>query len=154
MFDDNGNPDSTLSVNSVSNLSDLVPDSVDIQDGFLIDPSRFTGDASRLELSGTRVDRDSAQSNSLLTLTSSSNGLAEFTGNSFGGQLNGDLLVAQFNGNITRLNLSSDGTSATSEAIPGLTGLATPLDVTIGPNDTVFVAEIGSNFIRAFAPTE
>jgi len=50
------------------------------------------------------VERDSAQSNALLTLGSSSNGLVEYTGNAFGGQLNGDLLVAQFNGNITRLS--------------------------------------------------
>ena len=152
-FDDDGNPDNNLAVNSVSSLADLVPDSVNIQDGFLIDPSRFTGDPGRLALSGTRVERESAQSNALLNLGSSSNGLVEFVGNAFGGQLDGDLLVAQFNGNITRLNLSADGTSATSESIPGLTGLATPLDVTIGPNGTIFVAELGSNNIRVFAPS-
>ena len=47
-FDDNGNPDSSLAVNTVSNLADRVPDSVNIQDGFLIDPSRFTGNALSL----------------------------------------------------------------------------------------------------------
>ena len=153
VFNDNGNPDNSLAVNSVASLADLVPDSVDIQDGFLIDPSRFTGDPDRLAQSGIRVERDSAQSNALLNLGSSSNGLVEYTGNAFGGQLNGDLLVAQFNGNITRLNLSDDGQSATSESIPGLTGLATPLDVTVGPDGTIFVAEIGGDFIRVFAPT-
>ena len=152
VFNDDGQPDSSLDVNFVSSLADRVPDSVDIQDGFLIDPSRFTGDANRLAQSGVRVERDSAQSNALLTLSSSSNGLVEYTGDAFGGQLNGDLLVAQFNGNITRLNLSDDGRSATSESIPGLTGLATPLDVTLGPDGTIFVAEIGSNFIRVFRP--
>ena len=153
VLNDNGNPDNSVDVNFVSNLADRVPDSVNIQDGFLIDPSKFTGNANRLAQSGVRVERDSAQSNALLTLGSSSNGLVEYTGNAFGGQLNGDLLVAQFNGNITRLNLSPDGFSATSETIPGLTGLATPLDVTVGPNGTIFVAEIGGNAIRVFQPS-
>ena len=153
VFNNNGNPDTSLDVNFVPSLADLVPDSVDIQDGFLIDPSKFTGNADRLALSGVRIERDSPQTNALLTLGSSSNGLVEYTGNAFGGQLNGDLLVAQFNGNITRLNLSDDGQSATSETIPGLTGLATPLDVTVGPNGTIFAAEIGGDFIRVFAPT-
>ena len=152
-FDDNGNPDNSLAVNSVSSLADLVPDSVNIQDGFVIDPSRFTGDQDRLDQSGIRIERDSSQTNALLNLGSSSNGLVEYFGNAFGGQLNGDLLVAQFNGNITRVNLSSDGTSATSETIPGLTGLSTPLDVTIGPNGTIFVAELGGDTIRVFAPS-
>ena len=151
-FDDNGNPDNSLAVNTVASLADRVPDSVDIQDGFVIDPSRFTGDQNRLALSGTRVERDSPESNALLNLGSSSNGLIEYRSNAFEGQLNGDLLVAQFNGNITRLNLSPDGTSATSETIPGLTGLSTPLDVTQGPNGTLFVAELGGDGIRVFAP--
>ena len=152
-FDDSGNPDNSLAVNSVSSLADLVPDSVNIQDGFVIDPSRFTGDQDRLDQSGIRIERDSSQTNALLNLGSSSNGLVEYFGNAFGGQLNGDLLVAQFNGNITRVNLSSDGTTATSETIPGLTGLSTPLDVTIGPNGTIFVAELGGDTIRVFAPS-
>ena len=151
-FDNNGNPDNSLAVNTVANLADRVPDGVDIQDGFIIDPSRFTGNANRLALSGTRVERDSAQSNTLVNLGSSSNGLVEFTGNAFGGQLQGDLLVAQFNGNVTRLNLSPDGTSATAETIDGLTGLSTPLDVTV-LNNIVFVTELGTGSIRVFEPT-
>ena len=152
-YNDAGNPDTSLAVNTVSNLADRVPDSVNIQDGFVIDPSRFTGNANRLTLSGTRIERDSAQSNTLVNLGSSSNGLVEYNSNAFGGQLNGDLLVAQFNGNITRLNLSADGTSATQESIPGLTGLSTPLDVTVGPNGTIFVAELGTASIQVFAPS-
>ena len=152
-FDDNGNPDSSLAVNTVSNLANRVPDGVDIQNGFIIDPSRFTGNAGRLALSGTRVERDSPQSNTLVNLGSSSNGLAEFTGNAFGGQLQGDLLVAQFNGNVTRLNLSPDGTTATAETISGLTGLSVPLDVVVN-NNIVFVAELGSGSIRVFQPSD
>ena len=153
-YDDNGNPDTSLAVNTVSNLADRVPDSVNIQNGFVIDPSKFTGNANRLTLSGTRIERDSAQSNTLVNLGSSSNGLVEYNSNAFGGQLNGDLLVAQFNGNITRLNLSADGTAATQESIPGLTGLSTPLDVTVGPNGSIFVAELGTASIQVFAPSD
>ena len=129
-FDDNGNPDSSLAVNTVDSLSDLVPDSLDIQDGFLIDPSQFFGDESRLGLSGFRIARDSDITNSLLTLeeANSSNGLVEFTDDAFGGQLQGDLLVAQFGvgfgsvtpGGITRIDLSNNGTVATAEPIEGL----------------------------------
>ena len=153
VFNDNGNPDNSLNVNTVSSLASLVPNSVNIQDGFVIDPSKFTGDSNRLDLSGIRIPKDSPQSNALLTLGSSSNGLVEYTSNAFGGQLNGDLLVAQFNGNVTRLDLSNGGTSASSQTIPGLTGLATPLDVTVGPNGTIFVAELGGNAIQVFAPS-
>ena len=152
VYDNNGNPDGSLSTNSVSSLADLVPDSVNIQNGFLVDPSKFTGDAARLQQSGIRVERDSAQSNSLLNVGSSSNGFVEYNSSAFGGQLNGDLLVAQFNGNIGRLDLNSNGTQATYSTIPGLSGLSTPLDVTVGPGGTVWVAELGDNFVKVFAP--
>ncbi len=154
VYNNNGNPDTSLSVNSVSNLANWVPDAVNIQDGFVIDPSQFTGNSARLQESGIRIERDSAQSNTLVNIGSSSNGLTEYTGNAFGGALKGDLLVAQFNGNIGRLDLNADGTAATYETINGLSGLSTPLDVTIGPNGTVWVAEIGGDYVKAYAPSD
>lgn len=154
VYNDSGNPDNSLSPNSVSSLAALVPDSVNIQNGFIIDPSKFTGDPARLQQSGIRVERDSVQSNSLINVGSSSNGLVEYNSTAFNGQLNGDLLVAQFNGNIGRLDLNADGTTATFATIPGLTGLSTPLDVTTGPDGTVWVGELGGDFIKVFAPSE
>ena len=153
-YDDNGNPDSAISPNTVPDLSAQVPDGVNIQDGFLIDPSKFTGDPVRLEQSGVRIERDSPQSNALVTIGSSSNGLVEYTSDAFDGELQGDLLVAQFNNTVSRLNLSEDGTSATYETIDGLSGFSTPLDVTVGPDGTVWVAEIGGDFIKVFAPSD
>ncbi len=89
-----------------------------------------------------------------MTIGSSSNGLVEFTGDAFNGELKGDLLVAQFNGNIGRLDLNADGSVASYSTIDGLTGLSTPLDVTMGPNETVWVAEIGGDFVKAFIPSD
>ncbi len=154
VYNNSGNPDGSVSPNTVSSLADRVPDSVNIQNGFIIDPSKFTGNASRLQQSGIRVERDSAQSNALINLGSSSNGFVQYNSSAFNGQLNGDLLVAQFNGNIGRVELSAGGTAATYSTIPGLSGLSTPLDVTTGPGGTVWVAELGDNFVKVFAPSD
>ena len=85
-----------MSPNSVPSLADLVPDGVDIADGFIIDPSKFTDEPTRLAESGIRIKRDSADSNALITLGSSSNGLVEYTDDVFGGGLQGSLIVTQF----------------------------------------------------------
>lgn len=167
-YDDNGNPDASLSVNQVASLADLVPDGVNIADGFLIDPSKFTSDPARLAQSGVRIERDSADSNAIVNLGSSSNGLAEYTSSAFGGALQGSLLVTQFNGNVTLLNLSEDGTSVEplidpteggvtidSDGIyPLVTGQSLPLDVTVGLNGTIWVAEFGADNINVFAPSD
>ena len=167
VYDDDGNPDATLTPNSVGNLANLVPDGVNIADGFLIDPSKFTDDPERLAQSGIRIERDSADSNALITLGSSSNGLVEYTDDVFEGALQGSLIVTQFNGNITLLNLSDDATSIEplidptegNEVIdddgifPLATGQSNPLDVTTGPDGTIWVAELGPDNINVFAPS-
>ena len=175
--DDNGNPDASLLINTVPDLSALVPDGVDIADGFIIDPSRFTGDPDRLLESGIRVPFGSAESPALTTLGSSSNGLVEFTSDVFDGALQGALIVTQFNGNVTLLNVNEAGTglepligpgvdgllgTADDEVIdndgifplPGLSGQGLPLDVTVGPDGTIFVAEFGPDNINVFAPAD
>ena len=154
VYDDSGNPDNNINPNSVPNLSDLVPDGVNIQDGFIIDPSKFTGDPTRLAESGVRIENNSPESNSLVNIGSSSNGLVEYTTDAFNGELQGDLLVAQFNGNIGRLDLTADGTAATYETINGLSGLSLPLDVTTGPNGSIWVTEFGNDAIRVFSPSD
>ena len=164
VFDDEGNPDTSLSPNSVANLANLVPDGVDIAEGFLIDPSKFTEDPARLAESGIRVERDSPDSNAITTVGSSSNGLVEYTDDAFGGALQGSLIVTQFNGNVTLLNLSDDGTSIEplvngnqvvddDGIFPLVTGQSLPLDVTTGINGTIWVAEFGSDNINVFAPS-
>ncbi|MEM8672386.1 MAG: malectin domain-containing carbohydrate-binding protein [Cyanobacteria bacterium P01_G01_bin.67] len=175
VYDDDGNPDTSLFPNQVSDLSSLVPNGVNIQNGFIIDPSKFTGDATRLSQSGIRVPYNSSESPSLFNLGSSSNGLVEYTANAFDGALQGALIVTQFNGNVTLLNLSQDGTSleplidpgndgilgtADDETIdadgefPLVTGQSQPLDVTVGPDGTIWVAEFGPDNINVFVPSD
>ncbi|MEO0802271.1 MAG: malectin domain-containing carbohydrate-binding protein, partial [Cyanobacteria bacterium J06642_2] len=173
VYDANGNPDESVSPNSVPDLSALVPDSVNIANGFIIDPSKFTDNAARLSQSGIRIERDSPQSNSLVNLGTSSNGLVEYTSNVFDGALKGALIVTQFNSNVTLLNLNDAGTDLEALVDPGndgilgtgddevidsdgvftlVTGQSQPLDVTTGPNGTIWVAEFGPDNIEVFAP--
>ena len=175
VYDDRGNPDAAVEVNSVDNLANLVPDGVDLAEGFLIDPSKFTGDREawtesnrdRLKASGIRVEYNSEESNSLVNLGSSSNGLTAYTSSALDGALAGSLIVAQFNGNITLLNLNDEGTAIEplvdprennavvdeDGILPLVTGLSTPLDVTTGVDGTIWVAELGDNKISGFAPS-
>ena len=166
VYNDEGNPDESLSPNSVDSLADIVPDGVDIEAGFIIDPSKFTDNPQRLAQSGIRIEREN--SDALAILGSSSNGLVEYTDDTFGGGLQGNLIVTQFNSNVTLLNLSDDGTSIepltdpteNNEVIdddgifPIATGQSNPLDVTTGPDGTVWVAEFGDNSINVFAPSD
>ena len=166
VYNDEGEPDESLSPNSVGSLADLVPDGVDIEAGFIIDPSKFTDNSARLDQSGIRIERE--DSDALAILGSSSNGLVEYTDDTFGGGLQGNLMVTQFNSNVTLLNLSEDGTSIepltdpteNNEVIdddgifPIATGQSNPLDITTGPDGTVWVAEFGDNNINVFAPSD
>ena len=167
VYNDEGNPDESVSPNSVDSLADLVPDAVNLEDGFLIDPSKFTDDPERLTQSGIRIPRSSEESQAIDTLGSSSNGLVEYTANTFGGALEDSLIVAQFNGNVTLLNINDAGTSLeplvdprNNEVVdddgifPLVTSQSTPLDVTTGPDGTIWVAEFGPDNINIFEPSD
>ena len=176
VYDDSGNPDQAVSPNSVPDISDRVPSGVNIPPGFLIDPSKFTGDTTRLAESGVRVPFGSAQSKALTTLGSSSNGLTEYTSNAFGGALQGALLVTQFNDNVTAMKINSTGSGldpiidpgadeilGTGDDVtiaangvyqlPGMSNLEVPLDVTVGPFGTIWVAKFGLGTIGVYEPT-
>ena len=77
-YNNAGNPDTSLAVPTVSNISTRVPAAVNIADGFLIDPSKFTSNQARLSEEGIRVRHPSAGSEALVTIGSSSNGLVEY----------------------------------------------------------------------------
>ncbi len=66
VYDDIGNPDASITPNSVPSLAARVPSPVNIQPGFIIDPSKFTADPARLQQSGIRVPHGSAESRARL----------------------------------------------------------------------------------------
>ncbi|MEM6487072.1 MAG: tandem-95 repeat protein [Pseudomonadota bacterium] len=197
VYDDDGNPDTSLTVNSVPDLSALVPDGVQIEEGFLIDPSKFavgtgqtladlspTDQIDRLLESGVRVKRDGNDSNAIVTVGSSTNGIVVYDsgGQAFDGVLDGKLFVTQFNDNVTLLNINAagdalepvleagpDGEFGTADDVvqaggaDGILeiannslgiGLINPLDVINGPNGTLWVAEIGGNEVTVLAPSD
>ncbi len=104
----------------------------------------------------------------LLTFTSSTNGLTEYTASNFNGALKGNLLAAGYNGSIYRIILTPDGAGVLNakssnqvNAEPAFaSGFgATPLDVIAqGDNDvfpgTVWAATYGANAITIFEPSD
>ena len=178
VYDDEGNPDASLIPSSTADISMRVPDVVNIQDGFVIAPNKFTDDPARLALSAVRIEPESPESSALVNLGSSSNGLAEYTADAFDGLLRGALMVTQFNGNVTLVNLNADGTTVEPLTTPGndgvrgtaddgmvdadgvmslVTGQSLPLDVAMGPDGTIWVAEFGggdNGRINVFAPSD
>jgi len=87
----------------------------------------------------------------------STNGITEYTSSSFGGAMQGDLLIASFDNTIKRIKLSADGTQVVLESnLFSSVGLK-PLDVT-SPNTgpfpgSVWVADIALGKIVVFEPT-
>lgn len=107
------------------------------------------------------------QDESLLTIGSSSNGLTEYTADNIGdGGANVEYLaVASFNGNVTLIEIQTDGTAAGSTVTDteAINVGGTPLDVTALGNGgipgsggvgagTLFVTQFGSNNIVVLEP--
>jgi glucose/arabinose dehydrogenase len=87
-------------------------------------------------------------------LPASSDGIAEYTSNKFGGQMQGDLLYAAWvNSELHRLKLSADGLSVVSDTTLA-SGLQNALDVAVDADGTIYVAEYGGNKITFFKPDE
>lgn len=166
VYDDDGQPDSTVSVNFVQDISALVPDAVNIVDGFLIDPSQFaTGPGqtladlseadrnARLLLSGTTINSDNLEQNDpdgagagqpvIEILGSSTNGITAYDsgGQAFGGSIDGALFVTQFNDNITLLNINDAGTDLEPVLAEGPDGIyGTSDDVVQDADGVLFIA--------------
>jgi glucose/arabinose dehydrogenase len=82
----------------------------------------------------------------------SCDGLAEYTGSAFGGALTGDLVLAQFTfGQIARVDLAPDGLSVASVTALA-TGFSLPLDVIVGADGTIFIAEWSGDRVAFLAP--
>ena len=194
-YNNSGTPDTSLTQNTVADISAQVPDGVAIPAGFVVDPSKYAvgpgqsmADLSGQALTdalfarGVRIPYTSPESPAIVTVGSSTNGIVVYDsqGQAFDGVLDGKLFVTQFNDNVTLLNLNEAGDGLApvpTEGPDGVFGtaddgvqdadgvffvannslgvpLANPLDVTMGPNGTLWVAEIGSNEITVLAPSD
>lgn len=82
----------------------------------------------------------------------SCDGIAEYTNAAFGGAMQGDLLYVGFStGQVYRAKLSGDGSSVLANTT--LAGsFIQPLDVTVGPDGTIYIAEFGGGTISYLAP--
>ena len=79
--------------------------------------------------------------------------MAEYGSDAFDGRLRGDLVYVEWaTGGIWRVVLSQSGTgvASISQLVPDV--LERPLDVAVGPDGTVYVAEMGTDRIIYFTP--
>ena len=82
----------------------------------------------------------------------SCDGIVEYRAAAFGGDMLGDLLYTEWSrGRVSRAKLSEDGRSVVSISAVG-TGLDAPLDLTIAPDGTIYVAEYGGDSIAYLSP--
>ncbi|TCZ67481.1 malectin domain-containing carbohydrate-binding protein [Flaviaesturariibacter aridisoli] len=105
----------------------------------------------------------------LLTFSSSTNGITEYTASNFGGALKGFLLAAEYDGSIALIKLTADGTGVTNTKnatsklnldAPFASNFgATPLDlVAQGDNDpfpgSVWAITYGADAVTIFEPQD
>ncbi len=92
----------------------------------------------------------------LALLPASSNGLVEYTAGTFGGQLRGNLFyVGYVDGVVGRIVLSPDGTAVTSHTVfDSSYENWNILDITMGEDGTLYIAEFGANRITFLKPDE
>ncbi|GAB4118708.1 MAG: hypothetical protein Tsb0027_12300 [Wenzhouxiangellaceae bacterium] len=106
---------------------------------------------------GTDVDADYANADAVLDFavfgqanSHSPNGVLEYQSSQFNGGLQGTLLVARFHRSdivAIRPDMATGDIIETSAAIPGLSGLSNPLDVTEDPrNGNLYVSETQGAF--------
>ncbi|MGB3547435.1 MAG: malectin domain-containing carbohydrate-binding protein, partial [Saprospiraceae bacterium] len=92
-------------------------------------------------------------------VNSSTNGLTEYTASNFGGNLQGDILTASFNGQINRYKIAANNTSASLKTVLFQGFGNTPLDVVAqGDHDvfpgTVWTATYGESSVTVFEPSD
>ena len=82
----------------------------------------------------------------------SSDGMAEYTAPTFGGQLLGNIISTTYAGSqsVRRVVLAEDGLSVLFEEDLGI--FSQPLDVAVGTDGSIYVAEYGANDIQIMEP--
>jgi hypothetical protein len=88
----------------------------------------------------------------ILPSSCSCDGIAEYTSDAFAGELEGDLLIAEWSiGRIRRVQLVPDGLSVSSSTILE-SGFENPLDVAVGPDGTIYIAEFTGDRVSFLQP--
>ncbi len=87
----------------------------------------------------------------------STNGMDEYTANTFGGAMKGDLLAVSFSGDVLRVDLDANGDLGVDGVTSIANQLGVPLDVAALPNNslfagTIWVAEFSGNSIAVLEP--
>jgi glucose/arabinose dehydrogenase len=82
----------------------------------------------------------------------SCDGIAEYTAGAFGGALQGDLIYAAWGRDfVGRMHLAANGRSVTTTSVLS-SNFSSPLDVVVGPDGTIYVAEFAANQISYLTP--
>jgi glucose/arabinose dehydrogenase len=134
------------------------PDELDliIEGRYYGHPNRNRGRTDERQCTYRRVDDDSGESTppiATLAYYVSADGMAEYTSDALGADGRGDLIYVEWaKGHVWRVDLADDGTSV--ETISPLLEepLQRPIDVAIGPDGTIYMAEMGADRILAFGP--
>ena len=92
----------------------------------------------------------------ILKTTSSTDGLIEFFGDHFNGQLRGNLIAAKYQGSLYRIVLAPDGQSVIPQSDPfiELTTDVDALDVTQAPDGTLVSTSLDRNALYFHKPIE
>jgi len=130
---------------------------------FVLNGGNPTSGADRFEIPvypvGTQPDRNFRGTDANLMYAMgqnySPNGVIEYTGNAFGGKLNGKLLVARYSGgdDIAIITLNAQGgVQSVESGVAGLGRFSDPLDLVQGNNGAIYVSEMGSGRIVLVRP--
>jgi len=150
--------DASLGCNSAG------PDPVDkdelnlLEDGnYYGHPNRKRGQSDPRQCVYRNFDDPQGNTLAIKKLQSSSNGIAEFQTEHFGGQLRGQLIIGRYKGALYNVKLSSDGRSALfRESYPPklVSNSDGGLDVVQGPDGSLFVARNDAGSVIYHKPNE
>ena len=139
-------------VAQINNVSEAVPDSVDIENGFIIDPSKFSPNHN-LSAEGFLVD---PRPNAIADFGQSTNGFIEYTANSFDGQAQGDIFAVSLSGASTAIRHVDIDTGVITDVTSISVNDDNPLDIAQGPDGTLWITQMFEETaqITAWKPTD
>ena len=96
------------------------------------------------------------ENDAMVVYGSSTNGIAEYTPSTFGGLMQGDLIIASFDNSIKRVQLDAQGQVVSSSNLFSNVGFR-PLDVTVAQSGpfigSIWVADVALGDIYVYEPT-